>query len=50
MSTATAAQPVAMTSQTDGKVLEVRDISKSFGGVHAVRGVTFDVREGEIHG
>ena len=32
------------------KVLEVRDISKSFGGVHAVRGVTFDVREGEILG
>ena len=33
-----------------GKVLEVRDVAKSFGGVHAVRGVTFDVREGEILG
>ena len=32
------------------KVLEVRDVSKSFGGVHAVRGVTFDVRQGEILG
>ena len=32
------------------KVLEVRDVAKSFGGVHAVRGVTFDVREGEILG
>ena len=32
------------------KVLEVRDLSKSFGGVNAVRGVTFDVREGEILG
>jgi branched-chain amino acid transport system ATP-binding protein len=31
-------------------VLEVRDVAKSFGGVHAVRGVTFDVREGEILG
>lgn len=31
-------------------VLEVRDLAKSFGGVHAVRGVTFDVREGEILG
>jgi branched-chain amino acid transport system ATP-binding protein len=33
-----------------GTVLEVRDVAKSFGGVHAVRGVTFDVREGEILG
>ena len=32
------------------KILEVRDVAKSFGGVHAVRGVTFDVREGEILG
>jgi branched-chain amino acid transport system ATP-binding protein len=31
-------------------VLEVRDVAKSFGGVHAVRGVTFDVRRGEILG
>jgi branched-chain amino acid transport system ATP-binding protein len=31
-------------------VLEVRDMAKSFGGVHAVRGVSFDVREGEILG
>jgi branched-chain amino acid transport system ATP-binding protein len=39
-----------MSQQSGTKVLEVRDISKSFGGVHAVRGVTFDVREGEILG
>jgi branched-chain amino acid transport system ATP-binding protein len=31
-------------------VLEVRELAKSFGGVHAVRGVSFDVREGEILG
>jgi branched-chain amino acid transport system ATP-binding protein len=31
-------------------VLEVRNVAKSFGGVHAVRGVSFDVREGEILG
>jgi branched-chain amino acid transport system ATP-binding protein len=31
-------------------VLEVRDLSKRFGGVNAVDGVSFDVREGEILG
>ena len=31
-------------------VLEVRDLSKSFGGIAAVAGVSFDVREGEILG
>src|SRR5260370_36261940 len=31
-------------------VLEVNDIKKSFGGIAAVNGVSFDVREGEILG
>jgi branched-chain amino acid transport system ATP-binding protein len=31
-------------------ILQVRDIEKSFGGVQAVRGVSFDVNEGEILG
>jgi branched-chain amino acid transport system ATP-binding protein len=31
-------------------VLEVRDLAKSFGGVRAVNGVSFEVREGEILG
>lgn len=31
-------------------VLEVRELSKRFGGVNAVDGVSFDVREGEILG
>jgi branched-chain amino acid transport system ATP-binding protein len=31
-------------------VLEVRDLAKSFGGIHAVRGVSFEVHEGEILG
>ena len=31
-------------------LLEVRDVHKSFGGVHAVRGVSFDVHAGEILG
>jgi branched-chain amino acid transport system ATP-binding protein len=31
-------------------VLEVRDLSKQFGGIHAVEGVSFDVNEGEVLG
>ncbi|HJZ44687.1 MAG TPA: ATP-binding cassette domain-containing protein, partial [Hyphomicrobiaceae bacterium] len=31
-------------------VLEVRDLKKSFGGIVAVAGVSFDVRQGEILG
>lgn len=31
-------------------VLEVRDLHKSFGGIQAVRGVSFDVKAGEILG
>jgi branched-chain amino acid transport system ATP-binding protein len=31
-------------------VLEVRDLAKQFGGIHAVEGVSFDVNEGEILG
>jgi branched-chain amino acid transport system ATP-binding protein len=31
-------------------VLEVRDLKKSFGGIVAVDGVSFDVNEGEILG
>ena len=31
-------------------LLEARDLTKSFGGIRAVRGVTFDVRQGETLG
>jgi branched-chain amino acid transport system ATP-binding protein len=31
-------------------VLEVRELAKAFGGINAVNGVSFDVREGEILG
>jgi ABC-type sugar transport system ATPase subunit len=31
-------------------LLSARDVHKRYGGVHALRGVDFDVRAGEIHG
>src|SRR5438093_6708844 len=33
-----------------GPAIAIRDLAKSYGRVHAVRGVTFDVRRGEIFG
>ena len=34
----------------DGPAIAIRDLAKSYGQVHAVRGVTFDVQRGEIFG
>ncbi len=39
-----------MPSQSSGALLEISDLSKSFGGVRAVDHATFDVREGGITG
>jgi ABC-2 type transport system ATP-binding protein len=33
-----------------GDAIEVRDLRKSYGGVEAVRGISFDVAEGEVFG
>src|SRR3990172_12273102 len=33
----------------DDRVLQVRDVSKHFGGVQALRGVSLDVRKSEVH-
>ena len=30
--------------------VQLRSISKSFGGVHALKSVDFDIRPGEVHG
>jgi branched-chain amino acid transport system ATP-binding protein len=38
------------TNKTDEVILSVRDISKSFGGVRAVVGVSFDLHRGELLG
>jgi ABC-2 type transport system ATP-binding protein len=42
----TAPTPVA----TDGVVISVVDLHKSYGSVHAVDGVSFEVRKGEVFG
>jgi ABC-type branched-subunit amino acid transport system ATPase component/branched-subunit amino acid ABC-type transport system permease component len=42
--------PPASISKVKPRTLAVRDISVSFGGVHAVREVSLDVRPGEVHG
>jgi ABC-2 type transport system ATP-binding protein len=34
----------------DGPAIAIRDLAKSYGDVHAVRGITFDVAPGEIFG
>lgn len=39
-----------MTEGSETPLLELVDISKSFGGVQALRGVDFSLRAGEIHG
>ena len=39
-----------MTLPGDGPAIAIRDLAKSYGQVHAVRGVTFDVQRGEIFG
>jgi ABC-2 type transport system ATP-binding protein len=37
--------------ESHGKIIEVKDLAKTYpGGVEAVRGVTFDVKEGEFFG
>ena len=41
---------MATTHQTAGKpLLTLAGVSKNFGGVHALRGVDFEVRAGEVH-
>jgi ABC-2 type transport system ATP-binding protein len=39
-----------MTSSAKGPAIAIRDLAKSYGPVHAVRGVSFDVERGEIFG
>jgi ribose transport system ATP-binding protein len=34
---------------SDAQLLEMRGIEKRFGGVHALKGVDFDLRAGEVH-
>ena len=34
---------------TESYVLELKGIKKSFGGIHALKGVDFQLKEGEVH-
>jgi ribose transport system ATP-binding protein len=43
------ARPQPAERQPSGAVLELRAIDKQFGGVHALRGVDFELRPGEVH-
>src|SRR5215472_9819323 len=38
-----------MTSRDTKPLLEIKDVSLSFGGIAALSGITLEVREGEIH-
>src|SRR5579862_3095169 len=39
-----------MAPASDSPAIELRDLAKSYGAVHAVRGISLDVRRGEIFG
>jgi ABC-type branched-subunit amino acid transport system ATPase component len=41
---------VTTAAVAQGTIVEVRELERHFGGVHAVRGATFDVRRGTITG
>ena len=40
---------VLQTSATEELLLDVKDLRKSFGGVHALGGVSFSLLAGEVH-
>jgi len=35
--------------ETTSTLLELKNVSKRFGGIHALKGIDFDVRSGEVH-
>lgn len=42
-------QHAVKTVQPEGLLIEARDVSKSFGGVYALKDVSFDLHAGEVH-
>jgi ABC-type sugar transport system ATPase subunit len=37
-------------NQSDAPLIRITDVSKAFGGVNALKGVSFDIRAGVVHG
>jgi simple sugar transport system ATP-binding protein len=48
MTSATVDQTTTETARDDSPILELEDIGKSYGNVHALRGVNITVRQGEV--
>jgi ABC-2 type transport system ATP-binding protein len=45
-----AAAPAFAKRSNEEPIIEVRDVKRRFGGFYAVKGITFDVRRGEVFG
>jgi branched-chain amino acid transport system ATP-binding protein len=44
------APPIAASTRQAAATLEAKDIGKHFGGIHALEGVSLQLRAGEVHG